>query len=151
MTIRISRDDRLQNRFPSIGAVHIAGAQSAAFQMAKLVEDEQRVIAHAAEMPVPGRAFLRAVGRADRTVHVQRDPFGRLALVNPVDPLSRHISQRRAIVSRRQHLGLEPSHLACGRGLGINGPSSDHLPHHRIKRQTICIIHILISGQPTED
>ena len=71
--------------------------------------------------------------------------------MNPVDPLPRQISQRSAIVRRRQHLGLEPSHLARGRGLGINGPSSDHLPHHRIERQTIRIIHIIVPGQPTKD
>jgi hypothetical protein len=65
--------------------------------------------------------------------------------------MSRHVSQRRAIVGRRQNFGLEPSHLACRSGLGINCPSSDHLPHHRIERQTICIIHIIISRQSTED
>jgi hypothetical protein len=27
----------------------------------------------------------------------------------------------------------------------------DHLPHHRIERKTICIIHIIISRQSTED
>ena len=55
--IRISRDDWLQNRFPSIGTVDVAGAQGAPFQMAKLVEDEQRVITHAAEVTVPGGAL----------------------------------------------------------------------------------------------
>lgn len=65
VTIRVSRDDWLQNRFPSIRTLHIAGAQGAAFQMTKLVEDEQRMIAHAAEKAVPGGAFLRAVGRTD--------------------------------------------------------------------------------------
>ena len=88
VTIRVSCNDRLQNALPVIRAVHIAGPQGAAFKMTKLVEDEQRVIAHAAEVPVPGGALLRAVDRADRTVHVQRDPFGRLALMNPVDPVS---------------------------------------------------------------
>ena len=71
--------------------------------------------------------------------------------MNPVDPMSRHISQRRAIVGRGQNFGLEPPHLACRCGLGINGPSSDHLSHRRIRRQTICVIQIIISRQPTED
>ena len=44
VTIRISRDDGLQDRFPSVGAVDVAGAQGAAFEGPKLVEDEQRVI-----------------------------------------------------------------------------------------------------------
>lgn len=59
---RLSRDDGLQNRFPAVGAVDVAGAQGAAFEVRELVEDEQRVIAHAAEMPVPSRSFLCAVG-----------------------------------------------------------------------------------------
>ena len=87
VAICISRHDRLQNVFPTIRTVHIAGPQSAAFKMTKLIEDEQRVITHAAEMTVPGRVFLRSVGRADRAIHIQRDPLGRFAFVNPVDPL----------------------------------------------------------------
>lgn len=89
VTASISRYDRLQNLFPSVGAVHIAGAQSTPFELPKLVEHEQRVIAQAAEMAVPRGAFLCAVGRADRAVHVQRDPFGRHSRVYPVDPLPR--------------------------------------------------------------
>lgn len=70
--------------------------------------------------------------------------------MNPVDPVPRQISQCGAIVSRCQHLGLEPSHLARRGGLGIDGPPSDHLPHHRIKSQTIYVVYILVSGEPTE-
>lgn len=66
-TIRVSRDDRLQNRVPSFRAVHIAGPQGAAFEVTELVEHEQGVIAHAAKMAVPCSPFLRAVGRTDRT------------------------------------------------------------------------------------
>ncbi len=71
--------------------------------------------------------------------------------MNSVDLLPRQIRQRTAIVGRCQHLGLEPPHLTCGRSVTIHCPSADHLPHHRIKRQTICVIHVLISGQPPED
>ena len=39
MTVRISRYDRLQNLLPSIRAVHITGAQSAAFEMAEALSD----------------------------------------------------------------------------------------------------------------
>ncbi len=59
--------------------------------------------AHAAEMPVPGGAFLSAMGPAGR------------------------------------------------RSLGINATPSDHLPHHRIKRRTVRVVHIIISGQSPED
>jgi hypothetical protein len=36
----IARQDRLQHALPSIGAVHVAGTQGTAFQIAKLVEHE---------------------------------------------------------------------------------------------------------------
>lgn len=65
--------------------------------------------------------------------------------------MPRQISQCRAIVGRYKHLGLETPHPACRRRVAIHCPSADHLPHHRIKRQTICVIHILISGQPSEN
>ena len=38
----IARQDRLQNAFPAVGAVNVAGTQGAALQIAKLVEHEQR-------------------------------------------------------------------------------------------------------------
>ena len=40
------------------------------FQGAKQVEQNERVITGATEVPVVGRAFLLAVGLADRAVHV---------------------------------------------------------------------------------
>jgi hypothetical protein len=43
----------------------VAGAQGAAFEVLELVEDEQRMIAHAAQMAVPRRVFLGSVGGAD--------------------------------------------------------------------------------------
>ena len=61
VTVRISRYDRLRNPFPSIRAVYITAALSAAFEVAMLIEDEQRVITHTAEMTVPCRALLCAV------------------------------------------------------------------------------------------
>jgi len=97
-----------------------------AARLAELTEHEQRVIAHAAEMTVPSRALLCAMGRADRTVHDQRDPLGRLAFVNLVDPPPRQVRQRSTIVGRCQHFGLETSHLACGPGLGIHSPPADY-------------------------
>ncbi len=71
--------------------------------------------------------------------------------MKPVDPVPRQISQCSAIVTRRQNFGLEPPHLARNGGIGIDGPPCDHLPHHRVERQTIRIIYILVSGQPTKD
>src|SRR3982074_1847373 len=47
----IPRHDRLQYCLPSVGAVNIARAQGAAFQIAKVVEHEQRMIAGEAKCP----------------------------------------------------------------------------------------------------
>jgi hypothetical protein len=49
--------------------VDVTVAQGAAFQHAELVEQEVRVVASTVEVPVPGRALLLAMGRADRAVH----------------------------------------------------------------------------------
>src|SRR5215468_7739839 len=49
----IPQDHRLEHVLPAIGAVHIAGTQSAAFQIAELVEHEQRMTAGAMVMTVP--------------------------------------------------------------------------------------------------
>ena len=63
-SIRISCNDRLQNALPVVRAVHISGTQGATLQMAELIEDEQRMVAHAAKVTVPSGALLRAMGRA---------------------------------------------------------------------------------------
>lgn len=53
VTVRTMHYDRRQNPFPSIRAMYINAALSAAFEVAMLIEDEQRVITHTAEMTVP--------------------------------------------------------------------------------------------------
>src|SRR3954471_22907905 len=89
----VTGDDRLQHLTPALGGVDVAGPQSAAFQVAELVEHEQRVIAGAAEVPVVGGSFLPAVGRAHAGVHVQHDPFHGSAGVNAVDPVPTQVRQ----------------------------------------------------------
>jgi len=131
-------------------AIGIAIAQGITFKVSKLVEDEKRVVAKAAVVPVPCRAFLRTVGRADRAIHVERDILQSFAVMHRVDPLARQVCQSSAIVAQYQYLSLEPPHLARGRGLSIHSPSTHYLTHHRIKCQSIRVIHILVSSQPTE-
>jgi len=60
----ISRHDGLEHSVPFIGAVNVAGTQSAAFQITELVEYEQRVIAGTGIMAVPDAHLLLAVRRA---------------------------------------------------------------------------------------
>src|SRR4051794_14218350 len=64
----VAGDDRLQHRTPALGGVNVAGTKRAAFQVAELVEHEQRVIAGAAEVTVIGAALLTPVGRTDAGV-----------------------------------------------------------------------------------
>jgi hypothetical protein len=82
----VASEHRLQDRAPVVRAVDVARPQEAALQVAELVEQEQRVIAGAAEVAVPGRALLLPVGRALRAVQVEDDPVRRPARVHPVDP-----------------------------------------------------------------
>ena len=60
----VTLNDRLQNAAPTIGAVDVAGTQGTAFQIAELIEHEQRVVAGALVMAVPDAHLLLAVGRA---------------------------------------------------------------------------------------
>jgi hypothetical protein len=63
----IARHHRLQDALPDIGAVDIAGAQSAAFQITELVEYEERMITGAFVMAVPDAHLVR---RAHARIHV---------------------------------------------------------------------------------
>ena len=131
--LAVAGDHRLQHQAPVLGTVDVAGPQETALQIAELVEHEQRVVAGAAEVAVPGRALLLAVGRALGAVHVEDDAFGRLALVHPVDPGAGQIHQRRQVGVGRQPLGLEAPDLAAGRGQAIQPLTADDRPHRGIR------------------
>jgi hypothetical protein len=53
---------------PAIAAMHVAGWQHAAFQIAELIEHEQRMITGVGEVPIVRAAFLRAMGLADAAI-----------------------------------------------------------------------------------
>jgi hypothetical protein len=79
--------------------VNVATAQQAPFEIVELVEAEQRVMAGLAEMAVVGRAFLAAVRRALRAVHVENDHLRRLARVHSIDSIACQIAERREVAS----------------------------------------------------
>jgi hypothetical protein len=81
-----------------VGAVDVAVPQRTAFQHSELVEHKERMVAGAVEMPVPGGALLLAMGRADRTVHVQRYILQPIAVMKSVNPLTVQIGQRRPVL-----------------------------------------------------
>ena len=128
----------------------VAGPQGAAFEITKLVEHEQRVIAGAAEVAVVSGPFLFAEGGADAGVHVEHDPPHGTAGVNPVDPAPGQIGECGEVGCLGQHLGLEPAHLA-GRGrLSRHGLATHHPAHSWIMRQPVCIVHVLVPRQASE-
>ena len=125
--------------------------QGAALQHAELVEQKQRVVTAAVKMPVPGRAFLFAMGRADRTVHVQHDILQPIAVMKAGDPLAARVGRRRPVLGQGQRPGLEPSHLRCRGCLRIDNTVTDHLTHDGIEGETVSVFDILVPRQPPVD
>ncbi len=98
-------------------------------------------------MPVPSRAFLIAMGRADGTIHVQHDVFEPVAIMEAVNPLAIKVGQCLPVLGRGQRLDLKPSHLR-GRGrLRLDSPTTHHLAHDRIKGETVSIIDVFVARQ----
>jgi hypothetical protein len=65
-------------------AVDVAGTQSAAFQIAELVEYEERMIAGAFVMAVPHAHLLFAVRRAHARIHVEDNALRWTTTMNAV-------------------------------------------------------------------
>jgi hypothetical protein len=131
--------------------MHVAGPQKTALEIPELVEDEERVVARATEVTVPGRAFLLPVGRALRAVHVQDDAIRRATLVHPVDPGSGQLGERREVGLGREPFSLEAAHLA-GRGRGpIDTLPADDGAHGGIAGEPLGIVHVFVAGEPAVD
>jgi hypothetical protein len=91
----VARHDRLENTIPAIGAVHVAGTQRAAFQVAELIKNERRIVAGAGLMTVPDAHLLRAVHRAHARIYIEHDAPRRTAAVDEVNPLARCLKEQR--------------------------------------------------------
>ena len=109
------------------------------------------MVAGAVEMPIPGGPFLVAMGGADRAVHVQHDVLQSVTVMKAVDPLPVQIGQRFPVPGQSQRLGLEPPHLRCRGRLCIDRSAADNLAHDRIAGETVGVVDILVSGQPSKD
>src|ERR1019366_9943449 len=109
LALPISRDHGFQNIMPAIGRVDVARTQRTTFQITELVEDKQRMIAGAAEVPVVGSPFLFAIGRADAGIHVQNDALGRTTAMNPVYPSTAEIGECGKVPIVREPFRLEAS------------------------------------------
>ena len=110
--VPVADHDRLQDRAPAIGAVDITGSKHAPLQITELVEHEEWMVAGATEVAVVGSALLFAMGRAERTVHVEHDQLRRVVVMNPVDPDARKVSERGKVLVGGKKLRLEAPHLS---------------------------------------
>jgi hypothetical protein len=130
--------------------VDVAGAKRAAFQIAELVEHEQRMIAGTGEVPVVGRTLLLTVGGADTRIHVKNNHARRLAAMNPVDPSTGEIGEHGEVLIIRKPLRLEAAHLARRGRITHDSLAPDDPAHRRIAAEPVGIVDILIPGEATE-
>ena len=130
--------------------MHIASTQRPAFQITELVEHKERVVAGTFVVAVPDAQLLLAVGRADARIHIEHDGSAGAASMNTVDPLAGKLDKRREVLLHCQPARLETPHLArrCRRDksrLATNNPA-----HRRIMAQALGVVHVFVSGEPTE-
>ena len=146
----VTLDDWRQDIAPAVRARDVAGPRRAAFEIAVLVEHEDRVVADATEIAVIRGAFLVAMNRALGTVDVEDQRRRSAPSPNLVDPRTVQAQQRREVPLVGQNSGLEAAHLALARGVAIVGATTDNAAHDRIARQPIGVVHVLITGQAPE-
>jgi hypothetical protein len=130
--------------------VHVAGTQRAAFQITKLIEHEQWMIAGAGVMAVPDAHLLLAVGRAHARIHVEDDASRRAAAVHKVDPIARQVGKRREVRRCREPLRFEATHLARRSRTALRRFAADNPAHRRIVAQALGVVHVLISSETTK-
>jgi len=143
----ITDDDRLEHPLPAVRAVHVAGTQRAAFQIAELVEHEQRMIAGASVMTVPDAHLLLPMGRADARIHVEHDATRRPSSVHQVDPVAREVGQSGEVRICRKPLRLETPHLAWRSRAGQRRLAAHDPTHRRIMTQPFGIVHVLVASE----
>ena len=151
MTIPLNH--RQQHLPPVFGARLVAASKHRVLQIAELVKQKQRMVAEALEVSVVSRALLLSIGLADGTVHVEDQFTKRLVPMDLVDPLARKVHQRRQVAALAEYLGLEASNSACGSGFLVRlcRPPTDNVPHGRVDRQSLGIVHIFVSCQSAVD
>ena len=108
------------------------------------------MIAGAADVAVVGAVFPGAVRLADAAVHVEHNDGSETAAMNPINPGAREVCQGGEVFRAGQPARLEPVHLACEGRPAIQPAALGDRPHRRIMRQTISVVHILISRETTK-
>lgn len=103
VSIPIAFDHGQQQPSPELGAGVIATTEHDALQVAELIEQKLRMVAHAGEVAVVGGPLLVAVGLARRAVHIQDELGERAMAVGLVDPLPGEIDQVEGIIFALTH------------------------------------------------
>jgi len=147
----VTFDHGLQYSLPVVGTGDIATAQQRSLNIPVLIEEEQRVVALTFEVAVVGRAFLLAIGRADRAVHVEDQLAGWTPLADSVHPFAGHRQERVEVVRVAQHVCLKTGHLARGGSVPIHGTPSDDVTHDGIDPQPFGVVDIFIACQAAVD
>jgi hypothetical protein len=126
--------------------MHVARSKRTAFEVAVLIEHEERVIAGAAEMTIPYALLLLAMGWADAGVHVEDDLIVCAVRANAVG--QRRIVQR----ERAGFLALQ----AIAFRIGPSGSVRRHgllLPCRRLssaspdRDEALGIVHVLVAAR----
>jgi hypothetical protein len=117
--------------------VTIAGTQGTAFQIAELVEHEQRMIAGAVVVAIPEAVLLLAVRRTHARIHIEQDTSRRTATNNATGKISERPAQSNACtpVSTLAAVCLLWPHELGNVSHPINSYFVDNLPHlpHQLK------------------
>jgi len=131
--------------------MNVAGMQGTALKVAELVEQEQGMVARAAEVSVVGRPLLFTMGWAGAGIHVENDLHRRVPVMNLVDPHPVHVGQGFNVPVGGQKLRLEAPHLA-GRGCLFRDSLADDDPSHdRVEAEPVSIVHVAVPAKASEN
>src|ERR1700731_1523361 len=128
----------------------VPGTQRAAFQIAELVEQQQRMITGTGIVPIPDAHLLFAVRWADARIHIENDASGRTATMYIIDPAAGKISESGKVLSNSEPLGLEAAHLARRCTTTRNRFFADDPAYRRTVPQPLGVVHILVSSEASE-
>jgi len=131
--LSVSLNHGFQNSLLVFRAVDVASAEHCPLQVAKLVEAEQRMVASPPEVTVVRGTLLLPMRRTLRTVHVEDQFLHSSATIGPLNPLPAQVHQPGKVLVRRQHLGLEATHLAARRRQSFLCPAANYLSHRWIE------------------
>ena len=146
----IAGHDWVEHVLPAVSAMHVARTQCTAFEITKLVEHKERVVARAFVVAVPDAHLLLAMGRADARIHIEHDASRRPAAMDAVDPAAGQFGEGREVPLRRQPARFEAPHLAGRCRRARSRLAADDPAHRRIMPQAQGVIDIFVAGKPPE-